>query len=162
MKTEEEYNMRIKRKPRSKLIKERKDGKTVTVFNPHCDFSSGMFTTIMSIKLSKEFTQVEIKGSCKDSVVEGNCLQIDGEVSEKKYRLLKTIGVPFKPSFKNFKKGQKVFYFTLIFEPLPYYEKQINIKETSKSIWIGPDFCFTDVGLWKKNHQYTLKDYSKS
>ena len=168
MTTEEEYSMRVKRRPKAKFIKERREGVPVTIFNPHCDFSSGMFTRILSIKLTPECTRIEIKGSCTDTFVAAKCLKIDkntfmtGRDSGRNYKLLKTIGIPFKPNVKRFKKGQKIFYFTLIFEPLPFYENQIDIKETANSIWVGPDFCFTEVGLWKNNLQYVLKDYSKS
>ncbi len=168
MTTEEDYSMRVKRRPRAKFIKDRREGVPVTIFNPHCYFSSGMFTRILSIKLTPEYTRIEIKGSCTDVFVAVKCLKIDkntfmtGRDSGRNYKLLKTIGIPFKPKFKRFTEGQKIFYFTLIFEPLPFYEKQIDIKETLNSTWVGSDLCFTEVGLWKKNLQYVLKDYSKS
>ena len=108
MTTEEEYSMRVKRRPKAKFIKERREGVPVMIFNPHCDFSSGMFTRILSIKLTPEYTRIEIKGSCTDSVVTDNCLQIDentfmyGRESDRNYKLLKAIGVPFKPNVKTF------------------------------------------------------------
>jgi len=168
MEFEPDYMMLVKRLPMVDLFKARMEGKTVTIFNPHCDFSSGMSTRIMSIKLTQEYTRFEIKGSCNDITVDGNCLQIEaktfmyGVVSERKYKLIKSFGVPFKPNFKGFKEGQKVYYFSLIFEPLPFFEKQIDIKETLKSKWLGPEFYFSCVDLWKKDYEYNLKDYSKS
>ena len=143
--------MEVKIEKMTEVFRETETKEALTLYNPEA-LDHTLSHRMKSIERTDEYTRIDFIYRSSEIYVNGGWIQMDSNAyispvgSTKKYRLIKTIGIPLAPLKHYFKNKGEFHTYSLIFPALPSDTKKIDIIEK-----LAPGNYFNFYGI----------DYSK-